>query len=259
MSRSTFSAAYTNASDATYTAWAYGLSQALDACGFFPKTADTGQVDWTPDRPAPSGINTFPDFEIRYLNDALHSTQPLYVKMEYGEAAVTNMPGMRVTFSLFPTNGAGSFTNGVSYGPYSIGPSAGAISASSFNSYVSGGEGYVNFCLFPGVTGNNGTALSISRLVNSAGAFTADGFGHLRTANADVVAISDWKRELHGMKNLVTAHNVVSVVWHGSAGAVRAVFLNDDFHSAVCEIDGIPTCIECRNDKTCRSVWNNCK
>lgn len=92
MSRSTFSAAYTNASDATYTAWAYGLSQALDACGFFPKTADTGQVDWTPDRPAPSGINTFPDFEIRYLNDALHGTQPLYVRLDYGEAAVTNMP-----------------------------------------------------------------------------------------------------------------------------------------------------------------------
>lgn len=187
MSRSTFSAAYTNASDATYTAWAYGLSQALDACGFFPKTADP-QPDWTPDRTAPSGVNTFPDSEIRYLDDALHGTQPLYVKLDYGEAAVTNMPGMRVTFSLFPTNGAGSFTNGVSYGPYSIGPSAGAISASSFSSYVSGGEGYVNFCLFPGVTGNNGTALSISRLVNSAGAFTADGFHIVNAGSISTLA-----------------------------------------------------------------------
>lgn len=41
---------------------------------------------------------------------------------------------------------------------------------------MSGDEGYVNFCLFPAVGGNNGTAISISRLVNSAGAYTSDGF-----------------------------------------------------------------------------------
>jgi len=95
-----------NTSAAAFRSWGLGVSDALTALGF-PKTADTGQVDWATVA-APSG--TYPGYEIRYFDDSLHATAPIYFKIEYGSSSSTARCSLRFTFGP-STNGTGTITN----------------------------------------------------------------------------------------------------------------------------------------------------
>lgn len=81
--------------------WAQSLSDALDDIGF-TQSNDTGQIDI----PAIVGVplaGQSAGYQIRYLDDGLHATAPLYLKLEYG----TN-PNYADRPALFVTAGTGT-------------------------------------------------------------------------------------------------------------------------------------------------------
>lgn len=94
-------------SDAEFRAWGKGISDALTAIGI-PKTADTGQVDWTAVT-KPAAINTAQGYEIRRFDDALQATAPIFFKLEFGSGSATTNPAIWLTIGT-ATDGAGTLT-----------------------------------------------------------------------------------------------------------------------------------------------------
>lgn len=107
MTTSTFTTAISHAATANFRAWGLELSNALTTVGFI-KSADTGQINWaTVTRPA---VNTSGGYEIRYLNDSLHGTAPIYMKIEYGTNTTgAAYPAMWITIGT-GSNGSGTIT-----------------------------------------------------------------------------------------------------------------------------------------------------
>jgi hypothetical protein len=91
--------------DATFRVWGKAISDALTAIGFI-KTADTGQINWASvTRP---GVGTSAGYEIRILNDSLHATCPIYVKIEFGtESTTATRPAIWFTVAT-GSNGSGT-------------------------------------------------------------------------------------------------------------------------------------------------------
>lgn len=107
MATSSWSSGSLHGSDAEFRAWGNELSVKLQAMGGLVKTSDTGQINWaTVTRAA---INTNAGYEIYYLNDSLHGTAPIYIKIWYGTGTVLTNP--RMTFEVGTgSNGAGLLT-----------------------------------------------------------------------------------------------------------------------------------------------------
>ena len=105
MATTSFSSTISHTNTTNFRLWGAELSAAFTTVGFL-KSDDTGQVDWTTvNRPA---INTTV-YEIRYLNDSLHGTAPVYVKIEYGTGDSANLPVLWVTTGT-GTDGTGTIT-----------------------------------------------------------------------------------------------------------------------------------------------------
>ena len=105
MARSTWT--NSNPTDAASAkAWAKSISDAFIACGL-TRSSDTGQINWTT---ATFTISATNGYEVFYLNDALHATKPIYLKVEYVTGAgYFDYAGL--TFSIgSATNGAGTLT-----------------------------------------------------------------------------------------------------------------------------------------------------
>jgi len=141
MSKTVYSVAPTNSSTATFRLWGKALSDALEAVGFI-KTADTGQIDWT--SVSVPGTSTYAGYEIRRLSDTLQATTPVFAKIEYGTGSSSTYPKLQITVGR-ETDGAGNII-GVSATAITFG--GGAQSATAYDCYVSGGEGYVAFGLY---------------------------------------------------------------------------------------------------------------
>lgn len=106
MAAQVVSAAPTNATDAAFRAWGSGISAALAAAGLV-KTADTGQINWTTVL-APTTTNTQVGYEIWRFSDALQSTYPVFVRIDYGSNFYFAVnPQIWVTVGT-ATNGAGT-------------------------------------------------------------------------------------------------------------------------------------------------------
>lgn len=90
-----------------FRAWAKKIHEALEKAGLV-NTADTGQVNLeTVELPA---ISTFAGYEIWRFNDARQGAEPIYLKIEYGRAAATSRPNLRVQWGT-GSNGSGALTN----------------------------------------------------------------------------------------------------------------------------------------------------
>lgn len=98
------SIAFDNTSTATFRAWGLAVSTALAAVGL-TKAGDTGQVDWTT-VVYNNTANVSSGYEIWRLNDGLHSTRPIYMKIEFG-CGPSGQPTIWTQFST-STNGAGT-------------------------------------------------------------------------------------------------------------------------------------------------------
>lgn len=163
--------AISHTTDAEFRTWGLELSNMLTSVGL-PKTADSGQVDWTTaTRPATSSYV----YEIRYLNDSLHASRPCYIKIEYGTGTVATYPQIRISCAT-STNGSGTLSGTTLFSPTlicsSIAPRAGnwptgAIAIPGFAGFFWKREGQ-----FAG----NGPHFFVGRLTDSSGTPTTAGF-----------------------------------------------------------------------------------
>ena len=100
----------TNASDAYFRDWGSSYSAAIGTVGWI-QTSDTGQINWTTVT-MPTGINQSRGYEIWRMNDAMQSTYPVFMKIEYGSGSAINNPSIWVTLGT-GTDGAGNLTGQV--------------------------------------------------------------------------------------------------------------------------------------------------
>ena len=99
-------------SNADFQAWVAGIHAQLLAVGLV-NTADTGQINPATVL-APASWNTIQGYEIWRFNDALQSTLPVFIKVEYGSQSNFSpsgqfSPGLAFTVGT-GSNGAGTLT-----------------------------------------------------------------------------------------------------------------------------------------------------
>ena len=121
------------------------------------QTADTGQIDTaTVARP---GTNTNAGYAIFRFDDALQSTAPYFVRLDFGTGSAANAPRVQVTIGT-GSNGSGTIT-GVVQAAMSIGQNAGSTAAfqntaTAYPSYACGHAGTISIAFKVGAA-NNGT------------------------------------------------------------------------------------------------------
>lgn len=152
--------------------WGLEFSNMLTAAGF-PKSADTGQINWaTVTKSGTAGV--YAGYEIRYLNDSLHGTFPIYLKIEYGNGASSAVyPSIRVSASS-GTNGAGTLT-GISFSAATILTNDQPVVAGSRWSGAVTRSGYAAFFWKRGWDGSGSPHFAICRTTDSSGTPTALG------------------------------------------------------------------------------------
>ena len=141
--------------------------------------SDTGQIN-----PAtvtyPASNNSTAGFEIWHMNDSLHSTTPIYLKVEYGRGAAAGSFRAIFSFSLTGTNGAGTLINGTGQSTITISgaPNARIVSdATNYNIYASGGSGRWGHVWWPDVQASPfGRFQMLERFKNSDGTPNGNGF-----------------------------------------------------------------------------------
>lgn len=106
MSIQTLSLAPTNSTVTTFRAWGSAVSGALAAAGLV-QTVDSGQINWTTVI-RPTAISQSVGYEIWRFNDALQSTRPVFLRVDYGSAQYAiNDPGLYFAVGT-ATDGAGT-------------------------------------------------------------------------------------------------------------------------------------------------------
>lgn len=101
-------------SDADFRSWGGALSTQLQAMAKLTKTADTGQINWATATRAAAQSDA--GYEVYYLNDAMHATAPLYIKIYYGTGVSAGGPRLRFEIGT-GSNGSGTIT-GAGAGTY---------------------------------------------------------------------------------------------------------------------------------------------
>lgn len=170
-----------NATDALFRGWGSMINTQLAAMGWV-NTSDTGQINWTTVITT-VGVNEVKGYEIWRMNDALQSTVPIFMKLEYGSGNGATCPGLWVTLGT-GSNGTGSLT-GVTSIRQQI--SGAGVTASVTNNYFCGDTNRFWFALF-GLTAANCELLSVERTVDSAGDLTGEGALMIERA------LSAWKQ-----------------------------------------------------------------
>ena len=72
------------------------FSLAMDQVGL-TRVTTAGDLNISGIASMPSGYNFTAGHEIRYLNDSLHASAPIYLKLQYGIGGTTSAPLLRVT------------------------------------------------------------------------------------------------------------------------------------------------------------------
>jgi hypothetical protein len=162
---------YEHNSDAQFRAWGSALSAKLQAYGLV-QTADTGQIDWvTVTRPTTNGTA---GYEIFYLNDSLHATSPIYLKISYGTGGVTNVGRMTLQTGT-GTNGSGTLTGAVSAARSWHHWGNTAPNGNAKSNWIAHGEGYISVLISFDAQALN-AEFGICRTCDSSGTPTGDGF-----------------------------------------------------------------------------------
>jgi hypothetical protein len=179
MTTQTWTTALNHANTAGWRATHSELSTHLTTVGA-PKSADTGQVDWTTNN-IPTTAGT-PRYEIRYLNDSLHATSPIYFKLEWdNETAGGTIPYMFLTVGT-GSDGAGTLTGDVTA---RVAISIGELLSSNVTaraSYLCGISGYLGLSYKRYAQHNGGSApmgfsfFAISRFRDASGTPIDGGF-----------------------------------------------------------------------------------
>lgn len=173
MAKRTFSAVFAMSNTTEWRARGSEISNALTAVGFV-KSADTGQIDWGTSNLPSAGADG--GYEIRYLNDSLHATAPVFLRIVYGRTT-SGALRIKVTMGL-GTNGAGTIT-GLNTGEIDTTWGIAPATPGAVPSYFCADAGFVwmAYMLGHAMPGGVGTmsAWAVMRTVDAAGAITADG------------------------------------------------------------------------------------
>lgn len=156
-----------NSSLANFKSWAQSISTAFSTFGW-TQTTDTGQVNWSSIASVPS--STFV-YEVWKAADALASTMPIFVKVEYGFSATSIQ--FRITVGT-GSNGSGTI-NGITMSstPWNIsGGGNGNQGVSTFPCYFSGTAGEIRVAMWN--SGNLINYFFIERSKDTSGNNTAD-------------------------------------------------------------------------------------
>jgi hypothetical protein len=175
MATNNYTTLISHAATANFRAWGLAFSNALTAVGFI-KSADTGQINWASVNKSGS-TDTAAGYEIRYLNDSLHGTAPIYVKIEYGNGVVHTYPSIWITVGT-GSNGSGTIT-GIFVARVQCYSSQFVLDSTVLakQTYACMVEGCVWFALKCNVVFTSGavSGLVIHRTVDSSGTPTAQG------------------------------------------------------------------------------------
>jgi hypothetical protein len=191
MATQNFSTVFANTTDADFRTWGLEFSTALQACGL-SQTTDTGQINWTTVL-RPTVVNTAAGYEIYKFTDALQSTYPIFIKIEYGSGPVVAQPNIWITVGT-TTSGAGVLGGNLSartpMNPYDR--AAGGIRSTStpYQSYFCFDGSYLGVVhKLEGVSAYNGgswpnAAFMIGRPSDSSGNYIGGGYCFLKNTAA---------------------------------------------------------------------------
>ncbi len=158
-------------SDANFRIWGSALSTQLQAMAGLVKTGDTGQINWVTVTRA--GASADAGYEIYYLNDAMHATAPVYIKIYFGTGVSTGCGRLKFEVGT-GSNGSGTLTGvGVGtfiYANYSYNAST---STPTYTSYLCVTEGH--FLLIPWKGAGFQGTICIDRTCDETG--TPDAYG----------------------------------------------------------------------------------
>lgn len=166
MATANFTQSSEHSSDSTFQAWATALSNALGSLSDIVQTSDTGQINTsTASRPS---TNSYAGYQIYRFDDAAQSTNPVFIKIEYGTGTVASHPAIRIQV------GSGSNGSGTLIGENRM--IVGEVASSSNTSttavpcYVSAGPGRLDVGMFVNTTfPYMSFGFSISRFLDDSG------------------------------------------------------------------------------------------
>lgn len=168
--------------DTTFRAWVSELSGLLNSVGL-TVAGDTGQINLaTATRPS---ANTAGGYQIRYLNDSLHATKPLYFKFEFGTAGSAGTPAIWVTAGS-GTNGAGTIT-GTYFARALITPNS-APGAATYFTGVCVLPGYFGMVWKRGLVSGHTPNFFAMRTCDSSGTISSVGFNFYYYANVNATS-----------------------------------------------------------------------
>ena len=171
MAKSQTTTGIAHSDDATFRTWITELSGQLDDVGL-TVAADTGQINLaTATRP---GTNTAAGYQIRYLNDSLHGSKPLYLKIELGTGSAASYPAIWITAGS-GTNGAGTITGTTYFARTQITPNF-TVGAATYFSGACVLPGYFGLVWKRNYVTNNTPHFFVMRTCDESGAITSVGF-----------------------------------------------------------------------------------
>lgn len=155
---------------ATFKSTGQNICAALDAV--MVRVTTTGDIDWNTVA-APTSIGQYRGFQVYRVNDSLHSTHPLYLKIEFGTSGLsTNSYGLKVTIAK-AVDAAGAMTS-ILFGPTEI--STSTFYATPTNSYATNGASSgLGLAIVPSST-NGGSVFLLERARDSVGNIIGDAF-----------------------------------------------------------------------------------
>lgn len=164
-----------NSSLANFKSWGQAIGAALTTLGWV-QTADTGQVNWGTIVAVPSSTYVY---EIWRANDALQSSMPIFMRIEYGFSSTS--PRIQVTVGT-ASNGSGTITGQVvSSAPWALTSTTFAnLGATTFPCYFSGTSAEFRMMMWatnganPSGSLSQCTLLVIERSKDTSGNNTAD-------------------------------------------------------------------------------------
>jgi hypothetical protein len=174
-----------NTSDTTFRLWGSSVDNSFVSLGWI-QASDTGQINWTTVT-KPTIVNTSQGYSIFRMNDSLQSTQPVFIKMEYGSSSSTLLiPAFWITIGT-GSDGSGNITGVLNSRQYIA-----SYSSNTGNSicYFSGSSSRWCAALW---TNHNSTlfyynVLSIERTKDSTGALTSDGLMFFTTVSSSATS-----------------------------------------------------------------------
>jgi hypothetical protein len=159
---------------ANFKNWATWVSGCFSAFGWV-QTSDTGQVNWSTIASVPTYGTTV--YEIWTMNDALQSTTPCYIKIEYANSNYTG-PLILITVGG-GSNGSGTITGTIVYNrmnPWSYpgnSQCAGDYGANTYACFASGDTNRISMLMWQSNSAQ-AEGFWIERSHNTAGADTAE-------------------------------------------------------------------------------------